>query len=72
MLDMEIELGNKVVETYYGWTVPETLFVLLERPFHKSYEFAQAGIEYSEPNDPDYWNAEYRDKGKRQVLACKF
>ncbi len=70
ILNQEIELGNKIVETSTGWSEENTIIVFLGKPFKADYEFEN--IEYRDINDPHYWKAEYYDKSTNHILACKF
>ena len=69
----ELDLGNKVAETYVGELfVKQGLFILLEKPFLTEIKTDILGIEFREVNDPHYWKSEYHDEKLNHVLACRF
>ncbi|WP_051224159.1 hypothetical protein [Flavobacterium tegetincola] len=70
ILDKEITLGNKIVETSEGWPHANSIMVFLEKPFFQKYQLEK--IEYRHINDPHYWKEEYFDGELNHTLACKF
>jgi hypothetical protein len=70
ILDKELEKGDEVVETSNGWPDKNSIIIFLKGPFILTHKIES--IEYREINDPHYWKAEYYDKNKKHILACKF
>nr|WP_288837567.1 hypothetical protein [uncultured Flavobacterium sp.] len=70
ILNREIELGNSIAETSSGWPEEETIIVFLQQPFKGEYEFES--VQYRSIDDPHYWKAEYIDRARYHILACKF
>ena len=69
ILEAELKLGNKVVETGEGWPT-KGVIVFLGQPFNAEYKID--GLEFREINDPHYWKWEYFDASAQDVLACKY
>ncbi|EHQ30064.1 hypothetical protein [Mucilaginibacter paludis] len=70
ILRSELLLGNEIIETAKGWPNEKTIMIFLKMPFRRNYILND--IEYRDINDPHYWKAEYFDKSKDHILACKF
>ena len=70
ILYVELGMGNKVAETWRGWPETNTIGILLEKPFVKSYNLRN--IEFYEVNDVHYWKAQYNDTLTNHTLACRF
>jgi len=70
ILNAELKLGNKVVETSKGWPNENTIIVFLKFPFFADYSVD--GIEFRDINDIHYWKSEYFERATNHVLACKF
>ncbi len=70
ILEQELEKGNRIVETSEGWPKPQTIMVMLDKPFSGDYQ--QPGLLYTDVSDPHYWKADYLDEENWHVLACKF
>ena len=72
ILNEEIKLGNKIIETSKGWPHENTIMVFLEKPFKSRYDSENRDVEFRNINDPYYWKAEYFDMLTNHILACKF
>lgn len=72
LLEDELASGNKFVETNRGWPSPDSIFVMLAKPFMKRPDELPSGVVYREINDTHYWKAEYEQQEKRHVLACRY
>lgn len=70
ILRAELARGNRIA-SIGDWPPHCQLFVMLERPFHKTYR-AVDGIIYADVNDRHYWKAEYRTVDGSECLACGF
>lgn len=71
ILYSELQQGNTIREISSGWPEPQSVFVLLDRPFISEYQITHP-IEFREINDRHYWKAEYFDKEQKHLLACGF
>ena len=69
ILDLELEAGNRVLDTSRDWPDPGSVFITLKLPFHRKYEVKDP-VRYDEPNDPHYWQADYSCGKPCHVLAC--
>lgn len=76
ILDLELQAGNRIVETYESkdsaFPMPNATMIFLEKPFRTPIQRDLPNIEFTNVNDPHYWKAEYLDKENRQLLCCKF
>jgi len=72
ILRMELDSGNKVVETWRGWPAAETVCVALGRPFLVSDVVLPADVVLRSVDDPHYWKAEYEHRPSRHLLVCRF
>jgi hypothetical protein len=70
ILNLEIELGNEIIETSKGWPDKKTIIIFLKKPFVSDYKIGK--LEYRNIDDPHYWKAEYFDNSTKHILACKF
>ena len=70
ILEAELSAGNEISEDTCWPPICERL-VILRYPF-KAKHAPSENVEYVEINDSHYWKAEYRYRGGRQTLACKF
>ena len=68
ILDLELDLGNKIVETSQGWPKPNSIFIALEKPFLKVY--SNPNVTFKNVNDPHYWKMEYSKNN--HLLVCRF
>ena len=68
ILDLELDLGNKIVETSQGWPKPDSIFVSLEKPFLKKH--SNPCVTFTNVNDPHYWKWEYSKDN--HLLVCRF
>ena len=68
ILDRELKVGNHVLDASRGWPDPGSLFITLREPFHRGYEVTDS-VEYSEPNDPHYWTADYSCGNPLHIIA---
>jgi hypothetical protein len=71
ILDAELSSGNEIVETWRGWPKPETIGVMLGKPFKTKHD-AISGVVFREINDPHWWKAEYYFEPSNHILACRF
>jgi len=69
ILDLELKAGNLVLEASRDWPEPGSVFITLRQPFHQKYEVRDP-VQYDEPNDPHYWQADYSCGKPRHILAC--
>jgi hypothetical protein len=76
ILDLELQAGNKIVETYESkdstFPMPNATMIFLEKPFRTPIQREFKNIEFRNINDPHYWKAEYFDKDNTQFLCCGF
>ena len=70
ILNQELQLGNRIVETSKGWLVNNTVIIFLGEPFKKTHNNDNIG--YRNIDDPHYWKAEYFDTSTQHILACIF
>lgn len=73
ILQLELEAGNEIKETYQGGfseVTVDRVFIFLKYPFKDQYDVP--GICYREINDPHYWKAEYDDDIHHQTIACNY
>ncbi|MBC3787448.1 hypothetical protein [Spirosoma utsteinense] len=70
ILNQELELGNKIIETSKGWPDNDTIIIFLGEPFKITHNINN--ICYRNIEDPHYWKEEYFDTSTKHVLACKF
>src|SRR5574338_415851 len=70
ILEAELAAGNEVAETGGGWPDPDSVFVRLRDPFRTRPASLPAGLVYTEPNDPHWWQADYSSRSPRHILAC--
>ena len=73
ILDMELALGNEVVEiaTEPGWPPNCELFIGLKRKFSKPYKLA-LNTTFNVIDDYHYWFADYNFNNSQQILTCQF
>ncbi len=70
ILNLEIQSGNTVCETFCGdWPYPNSIMVFLEKPFLTPIRRDLNGIEFRNVNDTHYWKAEYFDSTNNQFLC---
>jgi NMD protein affecting ribosome stability and mRNA decay len=72
ILEKEIAAGNNIVETSAGWPKPESIFVMLEKPFMTEINSLPHDIVFNEVNDPHNWKAEFVSESSQHILACRF
>ncbi len=72
LLDLELSLGNEVVESAVDWPQTGSIFIMLAKPFKASVGDLPEHVTYRELNDPHYWKAEYVHSQCKHVLACRF
>lgn len=72
ILEREIAAGNKIVETSSGWPTPESIFVMLEKPFMTKNLKLPNHIVFREVNDRQYWKAEFTSESSKHILACRY
>jgi hypothetical protein len=53
ILDIELNLGNEVIETWSGWQQTHSIGVVLAKPFFRQHE--QVGLLFKITNDPHCW-----------------
>jgi hypothetical protein len=69
ILDLELKVGNRVLDASRDWPDPGSVFITLREPFHRRYDVKDP-VRYNEPNDPHYWQADYSCGNPCHVLAC--
>ena len=68
ILELELSLGNEIVETSINYPKEGSVFISLKKPFIKKHFYSE--ISFSIINDPHYWKEEYSDG--EDLLVSKF
>src|SRR5690349_13831372 len=50
--------GNWVAEVWGDWPHPDSLYLMLGKPFRHAHTVLSAGLEFVAVNDPHYWKSE--------------
>jgi hypothetical protein len=72
LLDAELAAGNAIVETFKGWPLDGSIFVMLGSPFRCRPASLPEGVTFREINDPHWWKASYQHEPSQHCLACRF
>ena len=72
ILKKELDSGNSISEISEGWPRPETIFIMVSKPFLCAHTPLPPGTTYRELTDRHYWQAEYYDEAGGHLLTCPF